>query len=147
MSFNIQDNSGLTGCFGKAGLTIGTTNTTYRIVNTTPYAIDGKLYSKSAQDNIAFSAASGSLANLSAGQACALAVLLDSAGNAKVAQGPIVEAGAACPVPGAPAGYAIIGAIKIVANSAAFTFGSTALNAAGISASYFDLASHPGSAL
>jgi hypothetical protein len=147
MSFNLQDNSGLSGCFSKAGLTIATTTSAYRIVNATPYAINGKLYSKAATDNIAFSAWSGSLTNLSAGQACALLVLLDSAGTAKVAQGDIRAAGEACPLPTVPNGYAVIGAIKIVANTAAFTFGTTALNASGISTTYTDLASHPGEAL
>jgi hypothetical protein len=147
MSFNLQDNAGLSGCFSKAGLTTATTTTAYRIVNATTYAINGKLFSKAATDNIAFSAWSGSLTNLSSGQACALLVLLDSAGTAKVAQGPVVEAGAACPLPTVPNGYSVIGAIKIVAATAAFTFGSTALNAAGITTTYTDLASHPGEAL
>jgi hypothetical protein len=147
MSYNLQDNSGLSGCFSKAGLTIATTTSAYRIVNATPYAINGKLYSKAATDNIAFSAWSGSLTNLSAGQACALLVLLDSAGTAKVAQGPVVEAGSACPLPPVPNGYATVGAIKIVASTVAFTFGTTALNASGTTVTYTDLASHPGEAL
>jgi hypothetical protein len=147
MSFNLQNNAGLSGCFSSPGLTIGTTTSAYRIVNTTPYAINGKLYSRAALDNIAFTSWSGSLTNLSVGQACALLVLLNSAGTARVAQGPIVDAGTPCPLPTVPNDYAVIGAIKIVANTAAFTFGTTALNATGIATTYVNLASHPGEAV
>ena len=146
MSYNLEQQSGINGCFDNPALAIATTTSAFKTANAISYAIAGQIYSKAATDNIAFSAVSGTLSNLSAGQQCVFLVCIDSAGTVKVVQSPIVSSGDANPVPAVPGGYAAIGAIKVNA-AATFTVGTTALNAANITTTYFNFAGHPGAAI
>jgi hypothetical protein len=90
--------------------------------------------------------APNTLQNIPAGFSCAFAVILDTAGAFTVAQGPLIEGTSVnCPVPQAPAGKAIVGAIK-VANGAASAFvpGTTSFAAASVTTTYVNLAQHTG---
>lgn len=84
------------------------------------------------------------LQTLPAGRSCAFAIILDAAGTFTVAQGDIVENGSLCPVPQAPSGKAIVGAIKVVNTTNPFIPGTTLFSAAGVTTTYRNLAQHPG---
>lgn len=146
MSYNIsQVNSGNLS-LSAAGLAEGTNANTFKTTATLAYAIDGVFYSKGATDNIAMTAAAGTVPPSSA---ALYGVWIDAAGNVSNTRGPVVAAGEPCPVPGAPAGnVALVGLIKVTTNaSTTFTPGSTDLGAAGVVDAYYDCAAMPGSAL
>jgi hypothetical protein len=84
------------------------------------------------------------LQTLAAGQACAFAIILDSAQAFTVMQGEIVAAGSLTPVPVAPAGKCIVGAIKVVNVTNPFIPATTNFNATGVTTTYRNLAQHPG---
>ena len=88
--------------------------------------------------------APNTLQTLAAGFSCAFAVILDSAQAFTVAQGDIVPNGSLCPVPQAPTGKCIVGAIKVVNATNPFIPGTTAFNATGVTTTYRNLAQHPG---
>lgn len=143
MSYNLRDNSGLSGVFTKAGCTIGSTPSQYSYANALQYAIDGRSYTKAADASEAFSAVSGSLTNIgSGGGSTFVAFVINAAGDLKVVQGSVVSLGEVAPVPEIPAGYVCYGGVKITATGA-FTFGSTSLADASVTDTYYDFAGRP----
>ena len=151
--FNLQDVSGLSGCFVNAGLAIATTTSKFKTTNTIKFAIGGKIYSYTNTDNITPAMVTGSLPTLNAGgtaagaQACVFLVVADSSANIKVVQGPVVSGGEKAPVPATPDGYAAIGAIKVDSGSSLFTLGTTALTGGTVTVTYVDYAANPGGAI
>jgi len=100
------------------------------------YRIDGKIYAKAAQATIALTTG-GSVA---AGATGAYFLSLDAAGDLAVTLA-TADSNGAIAVPTPAAGYAFFGAVKVANGSgAAFTAGTTALDATGITATYFNLA-------
>lgn len=145
MSYNIeQSNSGYLS-LTAAGVAEGTNANTFKTTNTLAFTSNGVFKSKSATDNLTFSAGHTALA---ASQACLFAVWINAAGTVSTTQGPIVAAGDPCPVPSqTTAGTTLVGLIKVTTSSSgAFTAGSTDLSASGVTGAYFDCMDMPGSA-
>jgi hypothetical protein len=159
MSQNLQGSNASTLAHNSGAIAIGGTTDLFQIVAAINYTIGGIFYNKAITNNIPWAIEPGSGLNptapnsfvsLAAGESCAFALFLDSAGTVTMAQGPIVPTGSLCPVPAAPAGTtsvagaggkAIFGAIKIATTSAAFVPDTTALTSI---ATYFNFSSHPG---
>lgn len=128
----------------SGGLAAGTNAGTFKTSSTLTYTINGIFKSKAATDNLAVAAGT----KLTASKACLLGVFIDGAGALSTTQGPIVDAGDPCPVPGFPAGdVALVGLIKVVTNASnEFTPGTTAFGATGVTATYLNCMTMPGSA-
>lgn len=136
-------------CLSKAGLAIGGTATAAKIAAPNgagvDYAIDGILYHKAeADDSIAFTGLTQA-----DDTTCLYLVCLNASGTVSVVQGTAVStaaltAGTAVlewPQPGPT--VCPIGAIKIANDGAAFTGGTTALSAATVTDTYYDLMTIP----
>lgn len=135
---------------GCAGMAVAGTPalSAYKITNILAYLIAGLTYIKAATDNIAWTLLTGQSAfvALAASQQSVFFFWLDSAGNARVTQGPVVASANASTYragffewPSDLAGYACIGAAKVACNaSGAFTPGTTALNAANMTVTYYN---------
>jgi hypothetical protein len=146
MSYNIEQiNSGFQS-LTAAGLAEGTNANTYKTVNTLAYTINGVFKSKGATDNVAMTAAAGTVPPSSA---ALYAVWIDTAGTFSNTRGPVVASGDPCPVPTqTTANVALVGLIKVVTNaSTTFTPGTTDLGDAGVTDTYFDCSVMPGAAL
>jgi hypothetical protein len=143
MSYNIEQiNSGFQS-LTAAGLAEGTNANTYKTVNTLAYTINGVFKSKGATDNVAMTAAAGTVPPSSA---ALYAVWIDTSGNFSNTRGPVVDAADPCPVPTQTT--ANVALVKVVTNSSTtFTPGSTDLGAAGVTDTYFDCSVMPGAAL
>lgn len=126
--------------YSSAALAEGTNANTFKTTATVNYSIDGVLYSKAATDNLAFTAASQQ-ADLTD---CAYLVELDSSGTAATVKGTAVASGGTIVVPAPSAATKCpIGYIKVALSGSTFTAGSTDLSAAGVTATYFNLAVLP----
>lgn len=136
---------------GCAGLAVaGTaTNSQFKTANALAFGIGGLSYLKAATDNIAFTADTGtSFTNLAASQQSCFFFMIDTAGAITVRQHSVQPAAAAAGYraggwdwPGDRDGKACIGAVRISCNaSGAFTPGTTALNAANQTATYYNVA-------
>lgn len=145
MSYNIEQlNSGYVS-LTAAGLAEGTNANTYKTTATLAYTSNGVFKSKGATDNIAMTAAAGTVPPASA---ALYAVWIDASGNFSNTRGPVVAAGEPCPLPTASAaGVTLVGLIKVTTNaSTTFTPGSTDLGDAGVTDAYMDCMVMPGSA-
>lgn len=142
MSYNLeQTNSGYL-ALTAGGLAAGTTASQLKTANTITYLNNGIFKSKTAVSAISLSG----LAAIPAGSAALIAVWLDAAGNVSVNLGPIVGYSDPCPVPSAPAAnLTVVGLAKVQASSV-FTPGTTSLGT-GNTATYYDVAAMPGTAL
>lgn len=129
----------------SAGLATGTNAGTFKTGSSLTYTVNGIFKTKSATDNLAFTAGH---AKLDKSKACLFGVFVDADGSVATTQGPIVDAGDPCPVPGFPAGGgALVGLIKVTTNSSTeFTPGTTALGASGVTTTYINCMTMPGSA-
>jgi hypothetical protein len=145
MSYNIEQINSGSVSLTAAGLAEGTNANTYKTTNTLAYTVNGVFKSKGATDNVAMTAGVGTVPPSSA---ALYGVWIDGSGNFSNTRGPVVETGAPCPVPSAPAGdVALVGLIKVTTNSSTtFTPGSTDLGAAGVTDVYLDCMVMPGSA-
>lgn len=123
-----------------------------KTVNALNYVLDGIFKTaKGATAAISFSAGHATLNPLAAvAQQCMFGLYLDSAGNFTTVQGKIVPAlevsGAlnAVPTPGSKKSLCLVGMIEIATTAAAsFIPGTTNLDAAGITATYFDCMNLP----
>lgn len=122
--------------FGKAGLAEATNVGRYKTTNTVAYSIDGKVYSKPATDDIAFTAG---LAVQAVSTTIYYAVCADAAGVMTTVQG-TANGG----FPAKNGGTALFGYIKVVTNSSTtFTPATTDLSAAGITTTYLDVSVPP----
>jgi hypothetical protein len=130
---------------------------TFKTTNAYVYLSDGLFKAKTALAAQAFTAGHAVQA---IGQTMYYAVGLDSAGAVTTYQGAPASAAAisaalangqsATSVPGSvpdvPNGITAVGLIKVVTTSAAFTPGTTALDAAGITVTFYDIALLPSAA-
>ncbi len=139
--YNLINNmatAGLTRTFTTGGLAIGSTTTSFQTANTLQYSIAGIAYSKTAADSPVLTAA-----QQAAGTYCLYLLSINSAGTMAVTKGESRTTDTAV-LPALPASSAPFGAIKIAtAGATTFTFGTTALNAGGITATYYNLSSMP----
>jgi hypothetical protein len=128
-------------CLAAAGLAEATTTAgAIQIANAIEYVIDGIFYSKAATDDIALARADGgTVVNIADGNAAILAILIDAAGDVFYAQGDAGVIGSNLYMPDIPAGYAVIGAIKVETSGADFVPGTTDLGAAEVTATYYDM--------
>ena len=155
MSLSLQGANALTFAANSGALAGGSTASQFTNAALINYAINGRFFSRAivASQALVIEPGTGivptapnTLQPIPAGSACSFAVILDAAGVFTVNQGDIVAAGSACPVAVAPAGKAIVGAIKVNnASASAFTPGSTAFNVGGgVTTTYVNLTQHPG---
>jgi hypothetical protein len=123
-------------CFGKAATAQGTTTSKVKSVNSVDFAIDGAIFRKAGTDDLW--TLSGSVVAISSWQKYLLC--LDSAGAASIVAGTAsTVSAAAVTLPTLPTSKAVIGVLTIATNgSTTFTPGTTALNAAGITATFAD---------
>lgn len=158
MSLNVNDLVGFTASLSSGGLAIGTTTSQFSTAAAITYAIDGRLYSKGITATQALviepntgptATAPNAFASLGANQACTFLITLDTSGNFRVVQGPIVDAAAVkVPVGQLPDARAVCGLIKVVTGaSGSFVPTTTAFSAAGVTTTYINLAAHPGGAI
>jgi len=158
MSSPLLGSNGLTFAANSGAFANGSTPSQFTNAAAINYAINGRFSSRAiiASQPLVIEPNSGIvptapqvLQSIPAGRACAFALILDAAGAFTVAQGDIVDAGLNCPVPAAPAGKAIVGAIKVNnASAAAFVPGTTSFAVGGgVTTTYFNLTQHPGASV
>lgn len=124
-------------CLTKATLAIhDTAAATFKNTGTITYLSDGVFKTKSALSNQAFSTGHTGLA---AGETGYYVVGLNGAGTVKTFEG-------IGKLPDVDDGYTPIGMIKVVCGSAAFVPRTTALDAANITFTFYDLALIPATA-
>ena len=110
---------------------------TFKTTGTTTYTVDGRFCTKAALVAQAFSPIPGTVhAGVAIGQTGYYVVGLDAAGTVRTFEGVGV-------LPDVADGFTPIGIIKVVATSAAFVPGTTALDAAGLTVTYTDVALLP----
>lgn len=150
-----SEQSGVTLALNSGGLAIGSSTSQFSVATAVNYLYRGVFGQRATDASEAFTAVAGTgivpsapntLQNLAIGEACSFLVVVRVSDNALlVVQSPIVPSDqGVVPVAAVPFGHVAIGAIKVVANTAAFTVGTTALNAAGVTTTYFNFGSHPG---
>lgn len=154
--YNLEQNAGATLALASAGLAIGSTTSQYSTANAVPFLLNGRFFSRAAIATQALTIVPGTgivpsapnaLQPLAIGQGCSFLVVVDAASALFVVQSPLGEAGKKQAVAAVPSGYTPIGVIKVEAVTAAYTPGTTALNAAGVTTTYFNVGSHPGVSL
>lgn len=118
---------------GGAG--IGTTTSKVRSTATILYTINGEFKSKASTDDLW--TLTGAV--IPAGQKRTYLLLLDTAGTATVAASDTVLVAGTVTLPAWPAGKAVVGSVTVSNGSGGnFTPGTTALNAASITTTYYD---------
>jgi hypothetical protein len=144
MSYNLEQAVSGYACYSPAGLVIGTTTGTFKIASAIDFTNNGVFKTKAITDNIPFSAGHTALA---IGQNCLFAVWISATGAVTTTQGPIGTGTDPCPVPTQVANnVTLVGLIKVSLCTAVFTPGTTALGT-GNTATYFDCARMPGTAV
>lgn len=144
----LNEGGGITMCHGKAAIAIGDgAKTGPAFVTTSLYSIDGITYSKTGAATVIPFTALGLQAALTK---CLYLAVIDSSGTVTFVKGTAVltaDLTAGTKVlkwPTVPAGLCPWGAVKITcASTATFTPGTTALDAANVTATYYDLATIP----
>lgn len=153
MSYNLNESAkGGNFCFSKAGLAIGDgAKTGIALASTvgtgTDYCIDGIMYNKAdSATNVPLTAATTQVAL----SKCLYLICINASGTISSVKGTDVltaDLTAGTKVlkwPAPSANTAVIGAVKIAcASTATFTAGTTALDAANITATYYDLHAVP----
>lgn len=156
MSSPLQGANALTFAANSGAFANGSTTSQFTNAALINYAINGRFFSRAiiASQALVIEPNTGIvptqpqvLQTLAAGQSCAFAIILDTAGAFTVMQGDIVAAGTTTPVPQAPAGKAIVGAIKVSNATNPFIPGTTLFGAAGVTTTYVNLAQHPGASI
>lgn len=128
-------------CLSSAGLAIGTSSAAaVKIANTTTYAIDGIIYSKTTAE-IAFTDTTVQAASTY----CKYLLSLDSSGTGTLTNGTPASTAAAALLPDCPDDETPIGYV-LVATAAGYTFtpATTELSATGITDTYVNLMFHTG---
>jgi hypothetical protein len=123
------------GPIGPPGLTIAAAGSPAAKASAFDYRINGKIYAKAAQATISLV----TLGVVAAGKTSAVFLTIDAAGNVTVS--PVVpdESGDIV-VPDPGYGLCLFGAVKVSNGAAtAFTGGTTALDAASVTATYYNL--------
>jgi hypothetical protein len=139
---------GITAALSKAGLAEGT-NAACIKTNApngagTDFAINGYAYHKADTDNIAMTA----LAVQAADTTCLYGVWIDSAGTVSMTKSTEVASAAVgvsavLKLPDDVADKCLLGLMKVVTVAVTFTNGTTDLSAAGITATFYDVAGGP----
>ena len=150
MSYNLEEANG--GCLTLTAAGLGESSGTAAKIKSTAtatYTIDGVFKALSANDSLAFSSGH---TTVPASSACLFAVWADGSADSETAvsttQGPIVGAADVCPVPPLASGKALLGLVKVVTNgSTTFVPGTTDLGASGVTDSYYDCMTMPGSGI
>lgn len=148
MSLSLEQASGGSFVFSKAGTAIGSTVSQLATGAATVYTIDGVFAgTKAATASIPLTPATGyALNTVPIGSKAAIGLWLDAAGNFTVTQGAISQVGSAAekvsPPPN-PGARALVGVATVFAGTAAFVPATTAFNAAGVTTAYFDTATLP----
>lgn len=145
---NLKLSQGGSFALTAGGLAEGTNANTYKTVSTITFVVDGVFKTKTATDNVAFSAGH---ATVPVSSSVIYLVGLDAGGTFSTVAGravPTAEVTAgtrALEWPAAPAGdIAVVGAIRVDTGSGVtFTPGSTDLGAASITDTFFDLFAVP----
>jgi hypothetical protein len=123
-----------------------------KTVSAVTYIVNGVFYSKAAQTEIAvgsltFLDENGNTSAVTAqadGKDCIYLLALDASSNIRVIQGEDVATGGTALWPKCPPEHAPFGAVKVAnASGSDFTFGTTALSAAGVTDTYYDLSVVP----
>lgn len=156
MSSTLQGALALTAALTSGAFAQGSTASQFTNAAAIVYSLLGRLFSRAIvasqplviEPNTGLNpTAPNAFVTLAPGQSCAFAIVLDSALAFTVIQGPIVEAGQLCALPAAPGNKALVGAIKVSNLTNPFIPGTTNFNAAGVTTTYFNLATHPGAPL
>lgn len=157
MSQNLQESNGITIAFNSGALVTGATASAITSTVTINYAISGRLFAKTAMTNQALVCEPGAgidpklpnaFMTVPAGKVSTFAVLLNAAGAVTIAQGDLVDVGSPAPVSASfPADKAIVGVFKVSNVTNPFIPGTTALNAAGVTTVFTNLAQHPGTSV
>jgi hypothetical protein len=165
MSSNLALDAGFTAALSSAGLAEGTDANTIKTTATTVYTIDGQFYSKVATDNIAISYSGPSVYQAAAGGVQAVngsftggvngstrlyLICLNASGTASIVPGQIVDSAelaagrAALHFPDVPDGVCPIGAMRVALTAGTgFIPGATDLSAAGVTDTFYNLATVP----
>lgn len=160
---NQQLSRAITAAFGSGALANGTNAGTIQITAIIPFAIDGVIYSKAITNNISIAyagpavygtPADGSFTGAVGGSTRLYGLYLDSAGAVSVQPGPVVNSAelaagsASLQFPASIRNRVCFGVLRIaVTANTTFIPGTTALNAAGVTATYLNLAGLPGEPL
>lgn len=121
-------------CYSYATIAIGTTKSKIKTTSAVSYSIDGVMYTKAATDDLfVFS----DVTVQAAGTTKYYALCLDASGTATVISGTSTA------MPDIPSTRCVIGALKMVCGSASFTPATTLLDAANITATYYNLSCIP----
>lgn len=161
---NLQLSQGGSFALASGALANGTGAGTIKTTVIVPYTVDGQFFSKGITDNIAiayvapatvFSTPSdGSFTGKVGGSTRLYGLYLDNAGAVSIEPGPVVNSAdlaagtAALHFPPVKRNKACFGVLRIaVTAGTTFIPGTTALGAAGVTASYLNLASIPGEPL
>ncbi len=156
-------------CLTKVALEINAGGAaTIKTTGTTTYAIDGVLYSKAALSAQSFAVTHNAFGETVGGnqpaayvqpanQTVFYVVSLNAAGAVAISQGSFAGQSIAYPsdlskvltgqggLPAEPEGYTAIGVVKVVTGATTFTPGTTALDAANVTATYYDVSRLPAS--
>jgi hypothetical protein len=168
MSDNASMNFGATIALASGALAAGTTAGTVKTTVAIPYALDGQFYSKAITDNIAIAytgpevyqaptgvgSVNGAFTGGIGGATRLYLLCFNAAGTVSVTPGKIVNSAelaagrVSLDFPDAPFNQCPFGAVRIaVTANTSFIPGTTALNAAGVTASYLNLATVPANPL
>ncbi len=139
--------------FTAAGLAIHGVNTENVLTaNITTYVINGIFYAKAATAEVDISAATFlneegdtvAIATIADDTKAYLLFVLDTSGNIRVVQGAAVGLTATPVWPKVPENYAAMGAVLVQNETgSAFTPGTTALDTANVTDTYYDLSASP----
>ncbi len=165
---NLQLSQGGSFALASGALANGTTAGTIKTTVIVPYTVDGVFYSKAITDNIALAIAAPPVAAVYSNGFSTSGVITGQVGGSTVLYGLFLDtAGAVTLIPGKPCntadlaagntslqfpapvrGKACFGVLRIaVTANTTFIPGTTALNAAGVTATYLNLFALPGEAL
>jgi hypothetical protein len=164
MSDNLQLSRGGNLALASGALANGSTAGTVQTTATIPFTIDGVFFSKAATNNIPFAiaglsavygqATDGSFTGAVGGSTRLYGLYMNTAGTVTAFPGPIVNsaelAAGTAPLhfPQPQKGLVCFGVVRIaVTASTTFVPGTTALNAAGVTTTYLNLAQLPGEPL
>ncbi len=169
MSDNLSMNAGATWALNSGALAAGTTAGTIKSTVAINFVVDGQFYNKAITDNIAISfsgpsvyqAAAGGVGGMNGGftggtngSTRLYLLVMNTAGAVSIVPGPIVDTAelaagrVALQFPDAPLNTAVFGALRIaVTANTGFVPGTTALAAAGVTATFLNLATVPANPL